>query len=189
MPVDRRGRALIGFRRLLGVAAASQTGCLSAVGSRGLPRSAFDRGVCSPAPMPRGRIAVNDLAVRRRNSASVERARRRRPEWKPFAGASVRLQYNHRRRQPPRCPIGDCEVLADPYAGRIPVYRVTTAAGWQLRCARIKARELTTWPAVAHLVQSERYSDKHRTTCPAACACERRQSATAIKFGSNLRGR
>jgi len=47
---------------------------------------------------------------------------------KPVAGASVRLQYITGVENPPRCPIGDCEVLADPVAGRIPVYRVTTAS-------------------------------------------------------------
>jgi beta-lactamase regulating signal transducer with metallopeptidase domain len=46
----------------------------------------------------------------------------------PVAGASVRLQYITGVENPPRCPIGDCEVLADPVAGRIPVYRATTAA-------------------------------------------------------------
>ena len=47
---------------------------------------------------------------------------------KPVAGASVRAQYITGIENPPRCPIGDCEVLVDPRAGRIPVYRVTTAA-------------------------------------------------------------
>ena len=47
---------------------------------------------------------------------------------KPVAGASVRAQYITGIENPPRCPIGDCEVLVDPLAGRIPVYRVTTAA-------------------------------------------------------------
>ena len=35
---------------------------------------------------------------------------------KPVAGASVRLQYITGVENPPRCPIGDCEVLADPVA-------------------------------------------------------------------------
>src|SRR5688572_16162313 len=47
---------------------------------------------------------------------------------KPVAGASVRAQFISGIENPPRCPIGDCEVLVDPIAGRIPVYRVTTAA-------------------------------------------------------------
>ena len=46
---------------------------------------------------------------------------------KPVAGASVRAQYITGIENPPRCPIGDCEVLVDPLAGRIPVYRITTA--------------------------------------------------------------
>jgi beta-lactamase regulating signal transducer with metallopeptidase domain len=45
----------------------------------------------------------------------------------PVAGASVRLQYITGVENPPRCPIGDCEVLLDPIAGRLPVYRATTA--------------------------------------------------------------
>ena len=47
---------------------------------------------------------------------------------KPVAGASVRAQFITGIENPPRCPIGDCEDLVDPSAGRIPVYRVTTAA-------------------------------------------------------------
>jgi beta-lactamase regulating signal transducer with metallopeptidase domain len=47
---------------------------------------------------------------------------------KPVAGASVRAQFITGVENPPRCPIGDCEVLLDPIAGHIPVYRVTTAA-------------------------------------------------------------
>lgn len=47
---------------------------------------------------------------------------------KPVAGASVRAQYVTGVENPPRCPIGDCEFLADRNAGRISVYRVTTAA-------------------------------------------------------------
>jgi beta-lactamase regulating signal transducer with metallopeptidase domain len=47
---------------------------------------------------------------------------------KPVAGASVRAQFITGIENPPRCPIGDCEVLVDPIAGRIPVYRATTAA-------------------------------------------------------------
>jgi beta-lactamase regulating signal transducer with metallopeptidase domain len=46
----------------------------------------------------------------------------------PVPGASVRAQYVTSIENPPRCPIGDCEVLVDPVAGRIPVYRVTTSA-------------------------------------------------------------
>jgi beta-lactamase regulating signal transducer with metallopeptidase domain len=46
----------------------------------------------------------------------------------PIAGASVRAQYVTGVENPPRCPIGDCEYLLDPVAGRIPVYRATTAA-------------------------------------------------------------
>lgn len=46
----------------------------------------------------------------------------------PVAGASVRAQYVTSVENPPRCPIGDCEVLVDPVAGRIPVYRVTTTS-------------------------------------------------------------
>ncbi len=44
----------------------------------------------------------------------------------PVSGASVRVQYVTGVENPPRCPIGDCEVLVDPIAGRIPVHRVTT---------------------------------------------------------------
>src|SRR5688572_20823439 len=47
---------------------------------------------------------------------------------KPVAGASVRAQYVTGVENPPRCPIGDCEFIADRNAGRISVYRVTTAA-------------------------------------------------------------
>jgi len=47
---------------------------------------------------------------------------------KPVTGASVRVQYVTGVENPPRCPIGDCEVLVDPIAGRIPVHRVTTTA-------------------------------------------------------------
>lgn len=47
---------------------------------------------------------------------------------KPVAGASVRAQYITGVENPPRCPIGDCEVLVDRVSGRIPVYRVTAAA-------------------------------------------------------------
>jgi hypothetical protein len=47
---------------------------------------------------------------------------------KPIAGASVRAQYITGVENPPRCPIGNCEDLVDPAVGRIPVYRVTTAA-------------------------------------------------------------
>jgi beta-lactamase regulating signal transducer with metallopeptidase domain len=44
----------------------------------------------------------------------------------PIVGASVRVQYVTGIENPPRCPIGDCEVLVDPIAGPIPVHRVTT---------------------------------------------------------------
>lgn len=44
----------------------------------------------------------------------------------PVAGASVRVQYVTGVENPPRCPIGDCEFIVDPIAGRIPVHRVTT---------------------------------------------------------------
>jgi len=47
---------------------------------------------------------------------------------KPVAGASVRAQYVTGVENPPRCPIGDCEFIADRNAGRLSVYRVTTAA-------------------------------------------------------------
>jgi beta-lactamase regulating signal transducer with metallopeptidase domain len=45
----------------------------------------------------------------------------------PIAGASVRAQYITGVENPPRCAIGNCEDLVDPVAGRIPVYRATTA--------------------------------------------------------------
>jgi beta-lactamase regulating signal transducer with metallopeptidase domain len=41
------------------------------------------------------------------------------------AGASVRAQYITGIETPPKCPIGDCENIGAPMAGRIPIYRVT----------------------------------------------------------------
>ena len=43
-----------------------------------------------------------------------------------LAGASVRAQYITGVENPTKCPIGDCESVADPVAGRIPNYRITT---------------------------------------------------------------
>jgi beta-lactamase regulating signal transducer with metallopeptidase domain len=46
----------------------------------------------------------------------------------PVAGASVRAQYVTGVENPPRCGIGSCEDIVDPVAGRISIYRATTAS-------------------------------------------------------------
>jgi beta-lactamase regulating signal transducer with metallopeptidase domain len=45
---------------------------------------------------------------------------------RPIAGARVRAQYITGSVNPPKCPIGDCEDILDPVAGRLFVYRATT---------------------------------------------------------------
>src|SRR5688572_10841026 len=57
---------------------------------------------------------------------------------KPVAGASVRAQYVTGVENPPRCPIGDCEFVADRNAGRLSVYRVTTAADGSFEMRGVK---------------------------------------------------
>ena len=81
---------------------------------------------------PEGPAAFENEAVLRGRvvDASTGRA---------LAGASVRAQYITGVENPTKCPIGDCEAIADPAAGRIPVYRITTGADGRFTVRGVKA--------------------------------------------------
>ena len=106
---------------------------------------------------------------------------------KPVAGASVRAQYITGIENPPRCPIGDCEVLVDPRAGRIPVYRVTTAADGSFDIRGIKPGDYDV-AAVAPGYTSAT-SAKRRTSCPRCqCMSPRGRAPHQSRFGSTGAG-
>jgi beta-lactamase regulating signal transducer with metallopeptidase domain len=98
----------------------------------------------------------------------------------PVAGASVRLQYITGVENPPRCPIGDCEVLADPVAGRIPVYRATTAADGSFDVRGIKPGDYDVAAVAPGYIQ--RYFGQTSDDMPEVPVhVAARQSATAIE--------
>jgi beta-lactamase regulating signal transducer with metallopeptidase domain len=118
------GPLLMRIQRLLGIASVSRPvpPLWVAIASVGLIVAMFTGAYAqSQTPGTLSQIDAGDGAVL---SGRVVDGR----SGKPVVGASVRAQYITGVENPPRCPIGDCEVLLDPVAGRIPVYRATTAA-------------------------------------------------------------
>ena len=59
----------------------------------------------------------------------------------PIAGASVRAQYVTGVENPTKCPIGDCEDVLDPVAGRISIYRATTGRDGHFSMPDMRAGE------------------------------------------------
>ena len=58
---------------------------------------------------------------------------------RPVAGASVRAQYVTGVENPTKCPIGACEDVVDPIAGRVVMYRATTGPDGHFAIPKMRA--------------------------------------------------
>jgi len=118
------GPLLMRIQRLLGVASVGRPlpPLWAAIASVALIVATFT-GAYAQSQSP-GTLSQADAGTGAAVSGRVVDAR----SGQPVAGASVRAQYVTGVENPTRCGIGSCEDVVDPIAGRISIYRATTAS-------------------------------------------------------------
>jgi beta-lactamase regulating signal transducer with metallopeptidase domain len=113
------------IQRLLGVTTTSRPACplWVTVASVVMIVAVMFTGSYAQSSLP-GTLAPGDASANSTLSGRVVDAR----SGRPVAGASVRAQYTTGVEHPTKCPIGDCEDIVDPVAGRVVMYRATTGS-------------------------------------------------------------